>query len=78
MSIKNSLDLNYFQDPIYIHNKGVKQQKRADRFPLWKNEVHYVGQSVTLSLNKTAEKAVPCCTLVILGMQTIGFLFEKE
>ena len=29
-------------------------------------------------LNKTAEKAVPRCTLVILGMQTIGFLFEKE
>ena len=29
-------------------------------------------------LNKTAEKTVPCCTLVILGMQTIGFLFEKE
>ena len=26
---------------------------------------------------ETAEKAVPCCTLVILGIQTIGFLFWK-
>ena len=29
-------------------------------------------------LNETAEKDVPCCTLVILGMQTIGFLYENE
>ena len=29
-------------------------------------------------LNKTAEKAIPCCTFVNLGMQAIGFLFEKE
>ena len=29
-------------------------------------------------LKKIAEKAVPCYTLVILGMQTIGSLFEKE
>ena len=40
-----------------------------------KNEV---GQSVTSYLNKTAKKAVPRCTLVLFGMQTIGFLFEKE
>ena len=37
-----------------------------------------VTQSVTSYLNKTSEKAVPCCTLVILGMQTIGFVFERE
>ena len=36
---------------------------RADRFPLQK---------------KTVEKAVPCCTLVILETQTNGFHFEKE
>ena len=29
-------------------------------------------------LNKIVEKAVPRCTVVILGMQTIDFLFEKE
>ena len=32
-------------------------------------------RSVTPFLYKTAEKAVPCYTLVILVMQTIGFLF---
>ena len=40
-----------------------------------KNEV---CKSVTSYLNEIAEKVVPYCTLVILGMQTIGFLFEKE
>ena len=39
-----------------------------------KNEV---GQSVTSYLNKTAEKAIPCCNLVILGMNTICILFLK-
>ena len=47
------------------------ENNRADHFPLQKNEV---GQSVTSFLNRTAEKAVHCCTLMILGMQTIGFL----
>ena len=36
-------------------------------------EVH-VGQSVTPFSNKLC----PLCTLVILGMQTTVFLFEKE
>ena len=49
-----------------------RQQNRADRFRLQKNEV---SQSVIMSfLNKNAEEAVPCCTLVILGIQT----FEKK
>ena len=53
----------------------IRLQNRADRFLLKKNEV---GQSVTSYLNKTAEKAVPCCTLVVLGMQTICIFFKKE
>ena len=54
-----------------------RQETRADRFPLQKNEVG-LHLSVMSFLNKTAEKAVPCCTLVSLGMQAIGFLFEKK
>ena len=37
-----------------------------------------MGWSVTSILYKTVEKAVTCCTLVILRMQTIGFLFKKK
>ena len=51
------------------------QQNRSDRFPLQKNEV---SQSVMQFFNKTAEKAAPCCALVILGKQTIGFLLERN
>ena len=36
------------------------------------------SRSVASFLYKIVEKAVPCCTLVILGMQTTGFLFKKK
>ena len=50
-------------------------QKRAVRISLQKNEV---DQSLTSFLYKTTEKAVPCSTLVILRMQTIGLIFENK
>ena len=49
-------------------------QNRADRFSLERIEE---VKSVTSFLNKTAEKIVPGCILVILGMQTIDFLFKN-
>ena len=42
-----------------------RQQNRADLFPVKKKEE---GRSYAV------EKAVPCCTLMIFGMHTIGFL----
>ena len=48
-------------------------QNRADRFSLERIEE---VKSVTSFLNKTAEKIVPGCILVISGMQTIDFLFK--
>ena len=47
-----------------------RQQNRTDRFPK-------EGRSRSIG-DVISEKAVPSCTLLILGMQTIGFLFEKE
>ena len=49
-----------------------RKKNRVDRFPLKKNKV---GRSVTSFLNKNGEIAVPFRTIVILRMQTIGFLF---
>ena len=52
-----------------------RQENRVDLFHLLKNEV---GRSVMSFLNKAAYRVGPCSTVVILEMQTIGFLFEKE
>ena len=51
----------------YFISSLPRKQNRSD---LKKNEA-YVSQSTT------AEKAISCCTLVILGVHKNGFLFEK-
>ena len=66
--------LLYFKQPFHTEEVILQQTRKrvlyfysttTKNIPLLQNEV---GRSVTSLLYKTVEKAVLCCTLVMLGM----------
>ena len=56
---------------LYFYSSMYGNKIELIVFSLQRNEL---GQSVmSFLINKTSEKAVPCCTLMIVGMQMISF-----